>query len=116
MCHQDIDWCKLLARFGFLPHEVTSLVVAFLERGARASRGQRLSSRVEPLRSECPAEAGYAQRTDVGGRAVADVVEVARLRLIRFPCRDAVEVLVVALDPKQRPRRRRIGSCTAGHV
>ena len=36
------------------------------------------------------------------GRAVANVVQVGRLRLARFPRGDAIEVFVVAFDPEQR--------------
>src|SRR5688572_23668920 len=93
-----------------------SFIVALLDRGILAAMRQVHRQRVKPRRRVCPAKSGHAERGDIGGRAVPDVVKVARLRLPRFPRRDAIEVLVVALDPEERTRRRWIRARPAGEI
>src|SRR5262245_31435441 len=114
--HQDVDSWKLLASFGFFTYEMPSFVVALLDRHACAAVWQFCSGCVEPRGCEGAAKPGDSQPSDVGSRAVLDVVQVCRLLCPGFPGGNAIEILVVALDPEQRTRRRRIRPGAAGEI
>jgi len=115
--HQDVHAAKTLARLDFLAHEMPPLIRQLRRlRAALLRMRQGGGGRLVPRGRERAAQPRHAQRPDPHRRAVRNEMKVRDGARASLELGDAIEVLVVPLDPVQRFHRLGVDAAAAREI